>query len=525
MSADRDIGTSLKSGFLIWAIVLTGAALLVVATWSSLGNMVQHWEGSEEYGYGFMIPFVAAFLIWQRKDRLSRLEFSGSWFGLAILLVGLLIVFAGQLGTLNSVTQYGFLISLVGGAWSLMGWRAFRVILTPLLLLFLMVPLPPFLYNNLSSQLQLISSQIGVAVIRLFGISVYLEGNVIDLGTYKLQVVEACSGLRYLFPLVSLSIIAAYFYRDAIWKRIVVVLSSIPITVFMNSFRIGVIAMLVEYGGLAQTEGFLHYFEGWAVFMGCVALLIVEMWVLSRLGSRRKPFSEVFSFEFPQSPREVQFLHRQLVVPAVAALLLIGAGTAASIAVSGRMERFPERLSFDGFPRKLGRWEGQPGQMESIYLDALKLDDYVISDYHDNAGKVINFYSAYYASQRSGASVHSPSSCIPGGGWVIKDRTVRAIDDVKFHGKPLEVNRLLITKGDSSELVYYWFQERGRDITNEYLVKWYLLWDAMTRNRTDGALVRLTAFVNPGEDLAAVDRRLVEFAREVNPYLSEYITD
>jgi len=497
----------------------------VAAAYPSLVNMVQRWESSEEYGYGFMIPFITAFLIWQRKDRLARIDFSGSWPGVLMLLGGLLVLFAGKLSTLHSVTQYGFLISLMGGAYSLMGWKAFRVILVPLLLLFLMVPLPPFLYNNLSSQLQLLSSQLGVAVIRLFGISVYLEGNVIDLGTYKLQVVEACSGLRYLFPLVSLSIIAACFYRDAVWKRFVLVLSSIPITVFMNSFRIGVIGILVEYGGPEQAEGFLHYFEGWVVFMGCVGLLLVVIWVLSRLGAARKPFAEVFGIDFPESPSGVAYHPRRIAAPAVVSMLLLGAGTAATVSLSGRVEQVPERSGFETFPRMIADWKGQPGQMESIYLDALKLDDYLLSDYLNEAGEVINFYSAYYASQRSGASAHSPRSCIPGGGWVIKDHTVRVIDGLEINGKPFEVNRLLIKKGDSTQLVYYWFQQRGRDITSEWMVKWYLFWDAMTRNRTDGALVRLTAFMNPGDDLESADRRLVEFLKKVYPYLSEYIPE
>ena len=371
----------------------------------------------------------------------------------------------------------------------------------------------------------MLSSQLGVWVIRLFGISVYLEGNVIDLGTYKLQVVEACSGLRYLFPLVSLSIIAACFYRDAVWKRFVLVLSSIPITVFMNSFRIGVIGILVEYGGPKQAEGFLHYFEGWVVFMGCVGLLLVVIWVLSRLGSDRKSFGEVFSIDFPENHDGVTYRPRRVAAPAIVSLLLLGAGTAATVSMSGRVEQIPERSGFNSFPRVIAGWEGQPEQMESIYLDALKLDDYLLSGYHNETGEVINFYSAYYASQRSGASAHSPRSCIPGGGWRIKDHTIRVIDGLEIDGKPFEVNRLLIKKGDSTQLVYYWFQQRGRDITSEWMVKWFLFWDAMTRNRTDGALIRLTAFINPGDDIESADRRLVEFLKKVNPYLSDYIPD
>jgi len=123
-----------------------------------------------------------------------------------------------------------------------------RKIWIPLLFLGFMIPLPSFLYNNLSAYLQLISSQLGVAFIRLFGVSVYLEGNVIDLGTYQLQVVEACNGLRYLFPLMSLAFLSAYFFKGAMWKRAIIFLSSIPITVLMNSVRIGITGMISKAG-------------------------------------------------------------------------------------------------------------------------------------------------------------------------------------------------------------------------------------------------------------------------------------
>ena len=138
---------------------------------------------------------------------------------------------------------------------------------------------------------------------------------------------------------------------------------------------------------------------------------------------------------------------------------------------------------------------------------------------------MVNFYVAYYADQAAGSAAHSPRACIPGGGWLIKDLSVRGVDGINVNGKPLMVNRLLIKKGEYTQVVYYWFQQRSRNITSEWMVKWYLFWDSMTRNRTDGALVRLTAFVGPGQDEAVADKRLVEFANTVFPHLSEYIPD
>lgn len=506
--------------FLLWGLIVAGLALAVVMAFESLVYMEFVWSTTEEYGYGYMIPLITLFLIWQRKDRIEAIPFVGSWSGVALLLIGVLATLVGHLSTLHTITQYGFIVTLIGGAYALMGWAALRVVLIPLLLLFLMVPLPNFLLNRLSSELQLISSQIGVAVIRLFDISVNLEGNVIDLGTYKLQVVEACSGLNYLFPLVALSIIASYFYQAATWKRIVVVLSSIPITVLMNSFRIGVIGVLVEYYGIAQAEGFLHDFEGWIIFMACVALLLLEMWLLSRFGDDRRPFREIFGMEFPEpTPAGVRTITRSTPIAAYLGMALLAAGAAGAIVVGGRVEHIPERHDFVSYPSTIGEWRGHNEVMESVVQDVLKLDDYILADYQNENGDTVNFYVAYYGSQRSGASAHSPASCLPGGGWRIESHTLVSLPDGR------QSNRFIIRKGEYRQLVYYWFKQRDRNITNEFAVKWYLLLDALVRNRTDGALVRLTTLLKPGEDVEAGDARLQAFTQESLKHLNKYVPD
>jgi len=442
-----------------------------------------------------------------------------------IVLIAGLIFFMGAISTTHTLSQYAMVLAILGAALAMMGWRAFRIIAIPLALLFFMVPLPPFIYNTLSTKLQLISSELGVAVIRLFGISVYLEGNVIDLGTYKLQVVEACSGLRYLFPLVSLSFIAAYIYKAEFWKKAVVFLSSIPITVLMNSFRIGVIGVLVEYYGIEQAEGFLHYFEGWIIFMACMTILVLEMIVLSRIGKNKRPLSEAFAIDFPDSIACDQKSYRQVRAQHYVIVLIAAAILTGSMYAQGRVEQDLSRRVFAEFPLQIGEWKGREDRLEPIILKALKLDDYIISDYVDAKGEPVNFYAAYYKDQQAGSAAHSPRACIPGGGWLIKQHSVVDVDGVSIDGKPLRVNRMVTKKGDYTQLVYYWFQQRGRDITSEWMVKWYLFWDALTRNRTDGALVRLTAFVGSGQDIEDADQRLQVFAKEVVPLLDDYIPE
>ena len=159
-----------------------------------------------------------------------------------------------------------------------------------------MIPLPQFIYLKLSAFMQLISSELGVAFIRWIGIPVFLEGNVIDLGVYQLQVAEACNGLRYLFPLMSFGFLFAVLYSGPWWHRTILFLATIPITIIINSFRIGMIGVLVDGYGIEQAEGFLHYFEGWIIFVACVALLFGTAYLLSRLGRLGKPLGEILDF-------------------------------------------------------------------------------------------------------------------------------------------------------------------------------------------------------------------------------------
>ena len=491
------------------------------AALDSLIRMEHMWSTKEEYGYAYIIPVITGYFIWQRATELRQAEYCFSSIGGLLLVFGCFLILLGVLSATHSVTQYGYVISIISTALLFMGWRAFKIILGPMLLLFLIVPLPSFIFNNLSADLQLISSKLGVWVIRFFGISVFLEGNVIDLGKFQLQVVEACSGLRYLFPLISLSLIAAFLYQAAFWKRVVVVLSSIPITVLMNSFRIGVIGILVEHGGIEQAEGFLHDFEGWFVFMACLGLLLLEMWLLVAFGKNKQKLSEVFAIEMPEIlPDNAVYQSRKISwkygLPTTLILIF-------GIYVGGINEReevIPDRESFANYPLKLGEWVGRKNSIEQQYLDELKLNDYIIADYLKSNKEAVNLYLAYYDSQRSGAAAHSPKSCIPGGGWRIKSHSL-----IDIPGVNKQANRLLIKKGEYGQLVYYWFDQRGRNITNEYMVKWYLFWDSLTLGRTDGSLIRLTTTLKPGEDTESADQRIVEFAQQSIPLFPAYIPE
>lgn len=511
---------------MVWGLICVSIILLVYAFWDGIVDMLGRWGGKEEYGYAYFLPFISAYLIWQRRDRLVAAEFNPSWLGVVAVLIAGFFFFLGEIATTYTLVQYALVLTIIGMAYALLGWQTFKIVAGPLFLLFFIVPLPPFIYNSLSGKLQLVSSQIGVEVIRWFGISVYLEGNVIDLGNYKLQVVEACNGLRYLFPLVSLAFLAAYLYRVEMWKRVVVFLSSIPITVLMNSFRIGVIGVLVDNWGQEQADGFLHYFEGWVIFMACLLILLLEMVLLARIGRTKRRLRDVFGLEIPKAlPQGIEYQTRPVTPVHYAILASVVLIAVSSFYVQSQQAILPERQDFSGFPMQIENWRGNENRLEDIYLKSLKLDDYLIGNYADSMGSVVNFYIAYYTSQQAGSAAHSPRSCIPGGGWEIEQVTQVDLADIQVNGEALNVNRLVIKRGEYKQLVYYWFQQRGRVMTNEWLVKWYLFFDGLTKRRTDGALVRLTTSIGVGEEWADGDKRLVDFSGKVVPLLDQYIPD
>ncbi len=508
------------------ALIALSVVLALIPFWPALSALYDIWNLRPEYSHGILIPPLAAYLAWRERARLASTPFDGSWTGLILIGLGMLMWLAGELSTIWVIVQYSFLLVFYGLVVLLAGWRVFRTLWMPLLILVFMIPLPAFFSNNLSLQMQLISSHIGVILVRLAGISVFVEGNVIDLGVYQLQVAEACDGLRYLFPLMTLSFVVAYFYRGPFWKRAVLFLSSIPVTVLMNSLRIGVIGITVEHWGPSTAEGLLHEFQGWMVFMLSLAVVLLIAWLLSKIGKDRAPWHQVLSFEPAVSPPQSgPRIDRVLPASFLSGVAVVAVVAVGSFFLPERTEAVPGRSAFVEFPTQIGQWSGRRGTIESIYLNALQVDDYLMNDYARQNSTPVNLYVAYYDSQRKGQSAHSPRSCLPGGGWKLSEFGSRNIGVPSAGGEPMRVNRALIELGANQQLVYYWFQQRGRIITNEYLVKWFIFWDALTRNRSDGALIRLTAPILPGQTVADAERELAQFSAAVLPRLSGYVPD
>ena len=559
-------------------LFLGSSALLVIVLLGylyadSLAFLFGHWMGSEDYSHGMFVPLISLFLIWQARHRIVAAGIRNSWWGLAVISAGLLLFWISEFATLYVLQHLSLWMVIVGLVIALIGVRGARTIAFPVSYLLTSIPLPVFLYAGLSSQLQLWSSALGVGCLQLVGVTAFRDGNVIDLGPVQLQVVEACSGIRYLLPLTSLALLCAYLFKDRMWKRVVLVLSSIPISVLVNGFRIGMIGVLVEWYGQGTAEGFYHLFEGWVLFMASLGLLILEMWVLSGIGAQGDRSSFLSRFTWTDSnlygrreledrgprveatssvsasnlqPQALQHSstlasasashhattshpstsHRRFPGPAYlcSVALLVPVAFASTLMVE-REEVPPPRAMFVDFPMTLDGWLGTSLTLEKQYIDALRFDDYVLADYRFGGGQPVNLYAAYYRSQRKGQSAHSPQSCLPGGGWEIS--SLHSMDLPASSGmvRSLHVNRALIQKDSQKQIILYWFKQRDRIVSNEYLVKVYLFWDALSRGRTDGALVRIASLVGPGETEDIVDQRLRQFVSTIEPELARYVPD
>lgn len=501
-------------------ILLVGMAVAVLACFAGLADLFLRWHRQEEYSHGYFIPLISLWLLWSRREALAQSRGSPSWWGPAAIAAGIALLVVGELAAIMVLVQLAFLTFLAGLVLCYGGTSLLRLATLPIAVLLFSIPLPYFVESQLTWRLQLLSSELGVAMLRLFDYSVFLEGNVIDLGSYKLQVVEACSGLRYLYPLLSVGFLMAYMYPAALHWRVLLVVSTVPIAVVTNSLRIAVTGVLVERWGSAMADGFLHYFEGWIIFLACQVVLMLEILLIERFTGRRTLLeAQQFPPVAPVAPSGTGSVRRVgLMGPAVLSVLL---AFVAAQAVNGRAEIVPQRSSLRLFPTQVGAWSAHESALPVDVERALGLQDYVLADYVGARDERVNFYVAYYASQRKGVSPHSPQVCIPGGGWVISD-----LQKVRFalaDGSPLEAVRVLIDKAGDRALVYYWFDQRGRRLSSEYAMKWHLLADAVLRNRTDGALVRVITEVPRNEDLGLADDRLVRFVRETQPRLAAFV--
>lgn len=501
-------------------------AASVPVFWLGFVALGQAWT-TAEYSHGPLIPLISAYLfVRELRARPRALTPEGPvWPGLALIAVSLGVGVVGNLIKVADIVNYAFILWVGGVVLAIFGWTRGKQHWAPVLHLIFMLPLPQFLYWQLTVFLQLVSSEMGVWFVSLAGIPVYLEGNIIDLGVYKLQVAEACSGLRYLFPILSFSYLFAILYRGPFWHKAVLLLAAAPLTVFMNSFRIGVIGVLVNSYGIEQAEGFLHTFEGWVIFGFCIAILFLMALLLQKLTPNPLSLAETIDTDFDGFGRISSWLLE--IRPSaglIAGLMLTALVSVLFVVVPSSGRVIVDRDPFLLFPRNMGDWGGYTMPLETAVANSLGADDYLNAVYSSpNEPEYVAFFTAFYADQSAGTGIHSPEICLPVGGWEVFSLEPYEVDMSQVGYGTFALNRAVIQKGVDKQLVYYWFEQRGARIQNDIVAKATVFRDLLTTGRGDGALVRFVTPISPSETDESADARLQGFMKESLKQLPRFV--
>jgi exosortase len=279
-----------------WAGVAAAAVSFVVLYWGVLVKLVHDWATDDNYSHGFLIVPIAAYFVWERRERLRAAAVRPSAFGLLVVLGSLAMLVAGVLGAELFLTRFSIIGIAAGMTLFILGWTHLRILALPLAFLLLMIPIPAILFNQIAFPLQLLASRFGEAALQACDIPVLREGNVIVLANTTLEVAEACSGIRSLVSLLTLGIVYGYFADRRTWMRVLFAGATVPIAIVANGLRVAGTGEAAHYSGPEPAQGFYHTISGWLVFAFAFgALVTVIQTILRFTPAPREPVPGVAS--------------------------------------------------------------------------------------------------------------------------------------------------------------------------------------------------------------------------------------
>lgn len=527
MSFVRDTDTLQGAmSFQGWGIFWLLLSIIGAAVYFQTGVIafVEGW-GTPEYSYGPLVPVLSAYMfLRQLRDMPADLgPVTDRGPGIAVLAFALLLGGVGRMVQISDFVAYAIILWVAGTVLVCFGWRVGKQFWPPVLHLVFMLPLPGVLYYGLSTYLQGVSSQLGVFFLQVLQVPVLLDGNIIDLGVYKLQVAEACSGLRYLFPILSFSYFFSTLYRGPYWHKLALLLAAGPITVLMNSVRIAVAGVVVNHYGTAFVEGLSHFLEGWVIFVVCILLLFLLTWALLHFRRERQTLVEALDLDMEGLWRQTGRIRRL-----DASSALVGAAIVVSVAalawqvIPPRPLAVVQREPFVLFPHEVGEWTTGPAQrLDAETARVLAADDYYASRLTSAGGTgPVDLFVAWYKDQLEGGT-HAPTDCLPASGWEIA--SLDEVDAAPPGVAPFRMNRAVIRKGLDQMLVYYWYEQQGERTASSYAAKLLLTWSKVTEGRSDGALVRLVTPIFEDEPIGSAEARLQSAAAGVVGSLPRFV--
>jgi len=249
--------------------------LIVAVYYRVLGKLVIDWWRIPDFSHGFLVPFFAAYVVWAKRATLIATKIAPTWNGIVVVAFGLAVLLLGVYGAELFLSRISLVILLAGLVLGFGGHQLLKELRFALLVLLLAIPIPSIIFNEITLPLQMLASKLASDLLPLFGVPVLREGNIIQLPLMSLEVAEACSGIRSLMSLFTLSIFYGYFMEKTFLRRAMLAMASIPIAIAANAVRILGTGLCVQYWDPDKAMGFFHEFSGWVMFLVSLGCLFI----------------------------------------------------------------------------------------------------------------------------------------------------------------------------------------------------------------------------------------------------------
>ena len=496
-----------------------GMGLLIAFTFifcyaRALATLVGQWWSNDIYSYGFLIPGISGYFVWILRKKLFQFPLVPNYsLGLSILLLGLFVLLTGEVGGVVVLQWLSLIISLTGLVLLLMGTHFLRKLWFPIAYLLFMIPFWEIVTDRLHFPLQNLSAIIGAALLNLIDIPVYQNGVYIQLPNITLQVARVCSGVSYLLAVVAISLPTAIFFLEGWFRRILLISIAVGIAILSNGLRIALIGFLF-YHGLSggDTHGPFHVLQGLFVSAVGYAAIFLGLWILSNrssASSNRPTKSRTTKFLSPRVPGS-----KGLLFPAVCVVILLM--LAGSYIHFHTPSRTPLKMSLNLFPLQIGEWNGK--EVPSFFTNyrEVGVDEELSRIYETSSGDSVRIYVGYFEYQKQAKELISYKTT------ELHNHATKIKVGMNPRGY-VEINKVIQKDGTINRLTLFWYNFNGRVVKDVYTAKFYTVWDAFTRGRTNGAVIILTTDFYEKDNVSAVFSKTEDFVGKIYQLLGNYL--
>ena len=511
-----------------WIQILIAVVSVGLLQFHSLYRLLTFEWGKADFFYCYFMPAVICILVWMRRHEFALFPPRPSWAGLIAVFTGIFFLFLGEFGGEYLSLYLSIWFMAFGMCWVLFGWRKLNVILFPVFLMLTTFPPPRLFYVRINSALQEVSAAIVAKILYWMAVPVFQHGGVLEFSSTRFELTGTYSGLRYVIPIGIAALIITYLGRLRWWKCILVLGAAVPLALILNGLRIAMLSFSLLSTPNGMVPDWMNESLGWATFFLSSGIMIGIAKFLPgrpRAGAIQKNVpgkahrgDEFFGSNPPSDRRTVS-------IPFIAAIAILAGVFGFMQYRANSPDYLPRARSFSSFPARIGAFTGERGFLTAELVEELDLTDYVQMTYNSPSGRLIDFYTAWYASQSKGQSIHTPETCMRVGNWRFQDGQECRIDLPGYVASPVRLKKTVLTNGSERWMMYFWFRCRGRNLVNAYELKLFNFLDRLMKRRSDGALIRVMTPIGGSETPTDAETRIQLFLRKALPELDMYLPD